>query len=129
LNRGLSVVALLLAISMLPAASIYAWQMTQVRPETPLFEFRVLVNGQREIILYVPVNLDDGLTREDCEIIAERAFKEIMGDVMHSLDEVNVDGSKMDASYTWGINESDMGHFFNISGDVASHTFTVTHCK
>lgn len=114
---------------MLPVASIYAWQMTQVKPEPPLVEFRVIVNGQREVILNIPIDLNNGLTREDCELIAERVFTEIMGDVIHKLDKLSVDGSKMDASYTWGINESDMGHFFDISGNFVLHTLTVTHCR
>jgi len=129
MNRGYGVVALLLAISVLPAASIYAWQMTQVKPETPLIELNIIVNEQWEVILHVPVDLDDGLSKEEAGLIAEKVFTEIMGDALHRLDELSVDGSEMDASYTWGISESDMSHFFDVSGDAASRTLTVTHCR
>ena len=129
MNRGLSIVVLLLVVSVLPAVSIYAWQMTQIKPETLLVEFNVSVNEQKEVILYIPVDLNDGISKEDCELIAEKVFTEIMGDAMHRLDKLSINGSKMDASYTWGINENDMSHFFDISGDVASHALTVTHCR
>ena len=129
MDRGKSIVALLLAISLLPATSIYAWQMTQDKPEAQLVEFKVVVNGQRQELVYVSVNLDDGLSREECELIAEKVFTGIMGDTMHRLDELSVDGSSVNIGYTWGVNEGDMGHFFDISGDVASHTLTVTHCR
>jgi hypothetical protein len=129
LNRGVTIIALMLAISVFPAASIYAWQITQVRPETSSIEFKILVNGQREILVHVPVDVDNGITEEDCELIAEKVFTYIMGDVMHRLDELSVDGYYFEASYTWGFNEGDMGHFFDVSGDVASHTLTITHCR
>lgn len=89
----------------------------------------MLGNEHREAVLKIPVVVDDGLTREECELVAERVFTGVMGDTLHRLDELSLDGSRMEASYTWGVNESDMGHFFNITGDVASRTLVVTHCR
>jgi hypothetical protein len=103
--------------------------MTQDKPEAQLVEFKVVVNGQRNEVIYVLVYLNDGLSREECELIAEKVFTSIMGSTMHRLNELSVDGSKLNVTFTWGVNEGDMGHFFDISGDVASHTLTVTHCR
>ena len=88
-----------------------------------------LAREDREVVLDIPVVMDDRLTMEWRELAAERVFAGIMGDTVHRLDGLSLGGSRMEASYTWGVNENDMGHFFDISGDVASCTLVVTHCR
>jgi hypothetical protein len=93
-------------------------------------EFRLVVNGIRELNVLVPVNVIDGLTREEAEQIAEETFVQVMGEkAMHRLDKLTLNENSMEAHYTWGVDERDMGHVFDMIGDIASRTITVTHCK
>ena len=41
---------------------------------------------------------------------------------------VTLDENCIEAHYTWGLDESDMGHFFDITVDITSRLITVTHC-
>ena len=86
-----------------------------------------LAREDREVVLDIPVVMDDGLTREECGLRAERVFTGVMGDTVHRLDELSLGGSRMEASYTWAVNENDLGHFFSMTGDLryahlSSHT-------
>jgi hypothetical protein len=93
-------------------------------------EFRLVVNGIRELNVLVPVNVIDGLTRGEAEQIAEETFVQVMGEkAMHRLDKLTLNENSMEAHYTWGVDEGDMGHVFDMIGDIASRTITVTHCK
>jgi hypothetical protein len=93
-------------------------------------EFRVVVNGVRELDVLVHVNVTDGLTREEAEQIAEATFVQVMGEkVMQRLDTLTLDENSMEAHYTWGLDESDMAHIFDMTVDSASRLITVTHCR
>ena len=93
-------------------------------------EFRVVVNGVKELDVLVPVNITDGLTREEAMQIAKTTFVQVMGDkVIHRLDTLTLDENSMEAHYTWGYDESDMGHVFDMIVDIASRSITVIHCR
>ena len=111
MNSKLSIVLALVFMQILPAASIYAWQMANKPLESARAEFRVIVNGFREIDVLVPVNVNDGLTRKEAEQIAEETFVQVMGEkVIHQLDMLTLNENSIEAHYTWGVDESDMGH-------------------
>jgi hypothetical protein len=104
--------------------------MVNKPPESALTEFKVVVNGLRELDVLVHVNVNDGLTREEAEQIAEETFIQVMGEkVVHRLDKLILNENSMEAHYTWGIDESDMGHVFDMTGDITSRSITVTHCR
>lgn len=91
--------------------------------------FRVIVNEVQELDMLVPVNVVDGLTREEAEQIAEATFVQVKGEeILHRLDSLTLDENSIEAHYTWGLDESEMGHFFDITVDIASRLITVTHC-
>jgi hypothetical protein len=130
MNSKLSMMLALVVLGLLSAASIYAWQMVNKPPESELTEFKVVVNGLRELDVLVHVNVNDGLTREEAEQIAEETFIQVMGEkVVHRLDKLTLNENSMEAHYTWGIDESDMGHVFDMTGDITSRSITVTHCR
>ena len=130
MNSKLSMVLALVVMGIFPAASIYAWQMENKTPESARAEFRVVVNGFRELDVLVPVNVNDGLTRKEAEQIAEETFVQVMGEkVIHRLDKLTLKENSIEVHYTWGIDESDMGHVFNIIGDITSSSIIVKHCR
>ena len=128
MNIKLSIVLALLIAMVFPATAIYAWHMrTRVEYYS---EFKVVVNGVREVDLIVPVKVEDGLTREEAERIAEATFTQVMGEkALHRLDKLKIDENIMEAHYTWGLDESDMGHVFDMSVDITSSLISVTHCR
>jgi hypothetical protein len=128
MNIKLSIVLALLIAMVFPATAIYAWHM-RTRVEN-YSEFKVVVNGVRELDLIVPVNVKDGLTREEAERIAEVTFTQVLGEkALHRLDTLKFDEHVMEAHYTWGLDENDMGHVFDMSVDLTSSLISVTHCR
>lgn len=120
----------LVLMQILPAASIYAWQVTNKTPENTRAEFRVIVNGFRELDVLVLVNVNDGLSMKEAEQIADETFVQVMGGkVIHRLDMLTLNGNSIEAHYTWGVDERDMGHVFDIIGDIDSSSIIVTHCR
>ena len=95
-------------------------------------KFTTVVNGMRDVDVFVNVDISNGLTWEEAERIAEVTFIEVMGEswgeVMHRLDTLTFNDSEINAYYTWGIDENDMGHIFEITANLATLLITVTHC-
>jgi succinate dehydrogenase flavin-adding protein (antitoxin of CptAB toxin-antitoxin module) len=120
----------LVVIGIFPAASIYAWQMANKTPENARVEFRVVINGLRELDVLVHVNVNDGLTKKEAEQIAEETFIQVLGEnVINRLDKLTLNENSMEVHYTWGIDESDMGHVFDMTVDITSRSIIVTHCR
>jgi hypothetical protein len=101
----------------------------ETTPPKDSTKFRIIVNEAQESDILVPVNVVDGLTREEAELIAEATFVQVKGEeTLHRLDSLTLDENSIEAHYIWGLDESDMGHFFNIAVDVTSRLITVNHC-
>jgi hypothetical protein len=91
--------------------------------------FKAVVNSMRNVDVFVCVNTSDGLTEKEAELIVGTTFILVMGDyVTHRLDSLTFDDSQIEAHYTWGHNENDMGHIFDITTDITTLQITVTHC-
>jgi hypothetical protein len=91
--------------------------------------FTVAVNGMRSVDVYVSVDIGDGLTEEEAELIAEVTFNTVMGqNRIHRLDALTLKEAQMNAHYTWGYNENDLGHVFNMIVDLVTLQITVSHC-
>jgi hypothetical protein len=102
---------------------------TIVPQDTDTIKFKANVNGMREVDVLVRVDTDDGLTQEEAEQIAEATFTKIMGEeVLHQLDILTFDDTEVEAHYTWGLDENDMGHVFDMVADLTALVITVDHC-
>jgi len=135
LRKKLLVVALMVAIA-LPLVA-YAWiEMDEgayagKNQEAPsdVTEFRATVNGMRSVDVFVCVNVSDGLTEKEAELIVGTTFILVMGDyVTDRLDTLIFDDTQIAAHYTWGHNENDMGHVFDMTVDLTTLQITVSHC-
>lgn len=49
-------------------------------------------------------------------------------EVLRRLDTITYDDEQISAHYTWGINETDMGHIFDLDADLSARQITITHC-
>ena len=92
-------------------------------------KFKAVVNGAREVDVVVHVDISSGLTEEEAELIAEAAFVQVMEqNVMHLLETLAFDDDQIEAHYSWGYDESDMGHVFDMAADLTTLQMTVSHC-
>jgi hypothetical protein len=94
--------------------------------------FKAVVNEMWDVNVVVAVDLCNGVTREDAEQIAEATFIEVMrswGDVLYRLDTLTCNDTRIIAHYTWGLDENDMGHVFDLTADLTTFLITVTHCR
>ena len=93
-------------------------------------KFTAVVNGMRSVDVFVCVNISDGLTEKEAELIVGTTFIRVKGDyVTHRLDTLTFDDAKIEAHYTWGVDENDMGHVFDVTADLTTLQITVTHCR
>ncbi len=93
-------------------------------------KFTAVVNGMRNVNVFVHVDISNGLTKEEAERIAEATFIEVMGErVMHRLDTLTFDDTQIKAHYTWGVDENDMGHVFGMTADLTTLQIAVSHCR
>ena len=135
LRKKLLVVAMMMAIS-LPLVS-YAWieinkgvgaEKSQGTP-SDVIRFEVVVNGLRSMDVFVCVNLSDGLTEKEAELIAGTTFIQVKGEyVWRRLDILTFDDTQIKAHYTWGHDETDLGHVYDMIADLTTLQITVDHC-
>jgi len=92
-------------------------------------KFKAVVNGMSNVDVFVCVDISDGLTEKEAELIAGTTFILVMGDyVTHRLDTLTFNDTQIEAHYTWGVNENDRGHVFDITADLTTLQITVSHC-
>jgi len=102
---------------------------TSVPSGPDVIKLMAVVNGMRYVNVFVRVNISDGLTGEEAEQIAEATFIEVMGEeVTYQLDTLTFNDTQIEAHYTWGVDESDMGHIFDLTADLTTLQITVNHC-
>jgi hypothetical protein len=104
---------------------------TEKRHDDPshMTPFTAIVNGGRSVDVYVPVDMGDGLTEEEAALIAEATFTTVMGHTrIHRLDTLTLKETQMTAHYSWGYNENDLGHVFDMIVDFITLQITVSHC-
>ena len=134
MKRSVLVVSLMLVI-VIPfsayALATFDDVSTEKRHDNPsdMTPFTVVVNGGRSVDVYVPVDVGDGLTEEEAALIAEAAFTTVMGHTrIHRLDTLTLKEAQMTAHYSWGCNENDLGHVFDMIVDLITFQITVSHC-
>jgi hypothetical protein len=104
---------------------------TEKRHDDPsdMAPFTAVVNGGRNVDVDVPVDIGDGLTKEEAELIAEATFTTVMGHIrIHRLNTLTLKEAQMTAHYSWGYNENDLGHVFDMTVDLITLQITVSHC-
>ncbi len=135
LRKKLVVVAMMIAIVISFVA--YAWttrdegaRAEKNQGEPPeVTEFNAVVNGMRSVDVFVCVDISDGLTEKEAELIVGTTFILVMGDyVTHRLDSLTFDDTQIEAHYTWGHDENDMGHVLDMTADLTTLQITVDHC-
>jgi len=102
---------------------------TSIPSGPDVIKLQAFVNGMRYVSVFVRVNINDGLTGEEAEQIAEATFIKVMGEeVTYQLDTLTFNDTQIEAHYTWGVDESDMGHVFDMTADLTTLLITVNHC-
>ncbi len=102
-----------------------------VNPEDPSDQttFTALVNGMRNVSIEVPVDIDDGVTKEEADVIVEVTFTTVMDpDRVYQVESLTLTGDQLRADVTWGYDANDLGHVFHMIVDFASRLITVSHC-
>ncbi|MFB0567387.1 MAG: hypothetical protein ACETVM_02220 [Candidatus Bathyarchaeia archaeon] len=135
MRKKLLVVAMMIAIS-LPLVA-YAWieiskgVWTEKNQEAPsdVTKFEAVVNGMRSMDVFVCVNISDGLTEKEAELIAGTTFIQVKGEyVWRRLDALTFDDTQIKAHYTWGYDKTDLGHVYDMTADLTTLQITVDHC-
>ncbi len=92
--------------------------------------FNATVNGMRSLDVPVCVDISDGLTEKEAELIVGTTFIMVMGDyIMDQLETLSFDDTQITAHYTWGYDENDMVHIFDMTADLTTLQITVDHCR
>ena len=103
--------------------------VTDNSSDTDVLEFKAVVNGMSSVDVSVCVDISDGLTEKEAELIVGTTFILVMGEyVTHRLDTLTFDDTQIEAHYTWGHSETDMGHVFDMTADLTTLQITVSHC-
>jgi len=133
LRKKLRVVAPMVIIAV--SFAVYAWTAYEgvwcrknQETRSDVTRFKTVANGMSSMDV-VPFDISDGLTMEEAKLIAESTFIQVMGrNVMSRLDTLTFNDTQVEACYTWGYDENDMGHIFNMTADLTTLQITVSHC-
>jgi hypothetical protein len=134
-KKLLLIVIIMVSIAISSAA--YAWiardEDTQAKEneETPpgVTKFEAVVNGIRSIDIFVCVNISDGLTEKEAELIAGTTFIQVKGEyVWRRLDTLTFDDTQISAHYAWGHDETDLGHIYDMTANLTTLQIVVDHC-
>ncbi len=135
LRKRLLVIAIIACIAI--SSLGYAWivrdesRQTEEKPTTlpSAIKFRTVVNGIRSIDVFVCVDISDGLTEKEAELIAGTTFIHVKGEyVWRRLDALTFDDAQIEAHYAWGCDETDLGHIYDMTADLTTLQIVVDHC-
>ena len=103
--------------------------ITKTEDPIPSTTFEVILNGNEAPDLTLQVDLINGLTEDEAKNIAEAAFVRTLEGKLHRLDGITYDNQQIVAHYTWGYDENDMGHIFDITAEITKLQITIVHCR
>jgi hypothetical protein len=130
-RRRMAVLGLVLAVVVAGLVGL-AWMSGLPTPDTDgevLKTFSLFVNGSSRGRISVLVPPNGTFTNGHAVRVSEEVFVTVKGsNVVHRLDGLSVEGNLIRAHYTWGVNESDMGHVYDMTLNVTKLTIEVTHC-
>jgi hypothetical protein len=135
LKKKLLFVVMMIAISV-PLAAYAGIEkdkgaLTEENQETPsdVTKFEAVVNGMMSMDVFVCVNISDGLTEKEAELIAGTTFIQVKGEyVWRQLSTLTFDDTQIRAHYTWGHDKTDLGHVYDMTADLTTLQITVDHC-
>jgi hypothetical protein len=138
LRKKLIVVALMVAITLPLIAYAYieidkggvsGRDVKNQETTSNVTKFDAVVNGMRNLDIFVCVDISDGLTEKEAELIVGTTFIQVMGEfVWHRLVTLTFDNTQVNALYSWGIDETDLGHVCNIDANLITLNISVNHC-
>ncbi|UCG37094.1 MAG: hypothetical protein JSV64_02130 [Candidatus Bathyarchaeota archaeon] len=146
MRKKLLIVAMMIAIS-IPLIA-YAWSgldkgmWTRENYNTPsdvagknqetlpnVTMFEAIVNNMTRMDVFVCVDISDGLTEKEAELIVGTTFIQVMGEyVWHQLDSLTFDNAELRAHYNWGHDETDLGHICDVVSNLTTLKIVVDHC-
>ena len=92
-------------------------------------KFEALINGMRSVDVFVCVNISDGVTQQEAELIAGTTFIHVKGEsVWRRLETLTFDDAQIKAHYAWGLYEADLGHIYDMTADLTTLQIVVDHC-
>lgn len=99
-------------------------------PATRPTRFTAVVNEARKMGVYVDVDITDGVTEPEARLIVETTFTAVLGEnVIRTLDNLTREGNLIQAHFSWGYSLQDLGHFCDMTVDLAAQSILVTHCR
>ena len=105
-----------------------AWTEKNQAP-SDVTKFEVVINGMRSMDVFVCVNISDGLTEKEAELIAGTTFIQVRGEyIWRRLVTLTFDDTQIQAHYAWGCDETDLGHIYDMTADLTTLQITVDHC-
>jgi hypothetical protein len=135
LRKKLVLIALIAAIAL--SSFAYAWVgkdngngIQETEDDLPsVTQFEVIVNGIRRLDVSVCVNISDGVSYQEAELIAGTTFIYVKGEsVWRRLETLTFDDTQIKAHYAWGLNEADLGHVYDMTADLTTLQIVVNHC-
>lgn len=135
LRKKLLLIAVIAAIAL--SSFAYAWVgkdngngIQGTEDDFPgVTQFEAIVNGVRSLDIFVCVNISDGVTHQEAELIAGTMFIYVKGEsVWRRLETLTFDDTQIKAHYAWGLNEADLGHIYDMTADLTTLQITVDHC-
>ena len=93
--------------------------ITSAQDAAPSTTFKVIVNANPFSDLTVPVDISSDVTMEKAQEIADATFIHVKGEeTLFRLDDLTFNDNQITAQYTWGVNEKDMGHIFELAANL-----------
>jgi len=100
---------------------------TQGTIPTALFEINVNNNDFSDLV--VAVDFTQLITKETAKRIADAVFVHVKGEnTLLQLNSISFNENEIVADYTWGYNQEDMNHTFELNVDIQNQTVEVIHC-
>ena len=103
--------------------------ITNNQRSIPTSIFNVEVNQAKFADLKVAVDLTQPMTIEKAQKIADAIFVHVKGEnTLNQINSIIYNEEEILADYTWGINQDDMSHFFELTVDLTNLQVEVIHC-
>lgn len=128
-------VGAMLAFIFLPLVA-YAW--IEIDKDVPtekdyapsdVIEFAAVVNGVKQINVFVCINLRDGLSEEEAVLITGTTFIQVKGEyVWRRLEILTFDDARIKAHYVWGYEVGGLAHVCDVTVNVTMLQISVEHC-
>lgn len=104
--------------------------ITNTQGSIPSTIFEVEVNQAEFADLKVAVDLTQPITIEKAQKIADTIFIHVKGEnTLNQINSILFNEEAIVADYTWGINQDDMSHFFELTVDLINLKVEVIHCR